>query len=98
MQSLSKVQIKASQEIQGCTKITFPGCVKLDEKVAFVLLRQAGEHNLFTYSHNQGSPVLVIITVELLTELTRTTGICTSRLAAWRPITRKNICHFGQYP
>ena len=50
MQSLSKVQIKASQEIQGCTKITFPGCVKLDEKVAFVLLRQAGERD-FSHIH-----------------------------------------------
>ena len=40
---------------QGCTKSTFPGCVKLGEKLCFVNILQAGERNFFIpYSHNLG--------------------------------------------
>ena len=44
------------KHIQGCTKRLFPGCVKLDEKLRFVYLLQAGERNFFTpFSYNLGS-------------------------------------------
>ena len=40
---------------QGCTKSTFPGCVKLGEKLRFANILQAGERNFSTpYSHNLG--------------------------------------------
>ena len=38
---------------QGCTKSTFPGCVKLGEKLRFVYLPQAGEHNFLSHIHTK---------------------------------------------
>ena len=35
-------------DIEGWTKELFPGCAVLSEKLRFVYLLQAGEHNFFT--------------------------------------------------
>ena len=41
--------------LQGCTKRNFPGCVKLDEKLAFCLPTVSRRIQLSnTYSHNPG--------------------------------------------
>ena len=40
---------------QSCTKSTFPGCVKLGEKLCYVYLLQAGERNFFSsFANNLG--------------------------------------------
>ena len=49
------VHSSSARAVQSSAKRLFPGCVKLDEKLCFVYLLQAGERNFFTpHSHNLG--------------------------------------------